>query len=652
MSVSAKDFYVFGPFRLDAVGCVLFDGDRIVALPPKQIATLIVLVKARGAVVDRDTLVSQVWPDTFVEEAGLTRNISQLRKVIEAGGATFIETIPKRGYRFVAPVAIERVEPDTVRLIERVTRIQIDEAFEADDDPARSERRLPAAPAAPPLRRTAIAVVLAVIVIAAAILAWRQSIATSPLLAPESIRTLAILPFRHLNPTDADRYLSVGLADALITRFANLASLTITPTATSIAYGGQSPIDAGRALGVDAVLDGSIQRSTERTRVTVQLIAVRSGRPLWAGSFDENDTEILSIQDSVSTSIAGLLVPNLGNSERERLARRATNSHLAWSAYMRGRALWAARGPRQLDDSVAAFRSAIDADPAFALAYTGLAQSLMAQSSYQYRWAHEVQPRAKEAALQALALDPLLGDAHGVLGGIAFTFDWDWRSAERELTRGLALNPNESSLHQMLSNLLMSRGRLHDSIVAAEAAVRLDPQGFAPNSNLTLMLNWARRYDESIAQGRKTMTLPGIPAFPALMNSATYLLLGRRAEAQSAYEDARRMIGPIPIVIATEARLAAVDGQPARARALLTLLEQDWEKRVVEPVFIAAPYVNAGDHDRALYWLDHAASRRSAYAPYMAIDPSFDALRTDARFVDLMKVVGLADVVDQQGRTR
>lgn len=641
MSLKPKELYAFGPYRLDAAGRVLYLDDRAIPLTPKQIDTLIVLVRARGAVVDRETLVSQVWPETFVEEAGLTRNVSMLRKAIEAGGATYIETLPKRGYRFVAPVEdlLDRVE--TLGVVEQVTSIRIEEEF---DDGDVIERPLIDGTVAPSRRRARVWLATVALLLAGAGALWWNSRPAEPSVG--AVHSVAVLPFRQLNPADTDRYLSIGLADVLITRFANLSSVIVTPTSTVLPYAGHDAITAGKALGVDAVLDGTIQRSAERLRVTVQLLHVATGRPLWAGSFDESATGLLDVEDSVTDSVASLLVPNLGREERARLAKRSTNNPDAWQAYLQGRSLWATRSVEDIERSVVAFEAAIHADPAFALAYAGLAQTRIVQGNYQYRWPRDVYPSAKEAATRALELDGSLADAHGALAAIAWEFDWDWTTAEREFARAITLNPNDATLHQWRAEFLISQARWDEGLREIDTALQLDRQGFAPNSIRSILLYWTRRFQESVDQGAKAMQMAGNNvAMPALYSSASHHWLGQHDEARAMLEKARTTVGDIPVVMAFTARYEMVEGRRDRALAIVAAMEQQRDRTFVEPTFIAATCVDLGDRDRALKWLRQAMADRSPYVPYLAIDPSYQTLHGDERFRDIVGLAGLSEVL-------
>jgi DNA-binding winged helix-turn-helix (wHTH) protein/TolB-like protein/Flp pilus assembly protein TadD len=653
MSLKTREMYAFGVYRLDAAGRVLFRDDQPVPLTPKQIDTLIVLVRAQGAVVDRDRLIKEVWPDTFVEEAGLTRNISALRKALEEGGdgQAYIETLPKRGYRFVAPARLLTDEGAPAFVVERHSAVSIVEETEEqiESDPrmieglARVERRS---------GRVLIGVgAVALVALALAVPAWWRSRA-QPQMRPENVRSIAVLPFRHLTSDEADRYLGVGLADLLVTRFGNLSSITVTSTSTALRYEGKDPLAAGKELGVDAVLDGSIQRSDGRLRVTVQLLSVATGHPLWAGSFDEPVAGFFAVEDAVTNSVTGLLAPRLGRDERDRVARRRTQSPDAWQAYLQGRAWWATRTVDDIEHSIQAFESAIRSDPGYALAYAGLAQSLIIQGDYQYRWPRDVYPKAKEAAVRAIELDGSLADAHGALAEIAWEFDWDWSTAEREFARALELNPNDATLHQWRAEFLTAMGRTEESLAAMDRALALDRLAFAPNSEKATLLFYAHRFAESIAQSERTMSLTGNIAIPVLHASASYHALGREAESRAELEKGRKLVGDIPIVTAMTALHDAIDGKSDRALGLIHGLERQRERNFVDPIFIAGAYLAVGDTGRAMQWVQQAVVDRTVYAAFLAVDPTFDKVHRDPRFVETLRQVGLTDALAAGERAR
>jgi DNA-binding winged helix-turn-helix (wHTH) protein/TolB-like protein len=653
MSLKTREMYAFGAYRLDAAGRVLFREDQPVALTPKQIDTLIVLIRAQGAVVDRDHLIKEVWPDTFVEEAGLTRNISALRKALEESGdgQSYIETLPKRGYRFVAPARLVTDAAVPAFIVERHSAISIVEETEEplDADPRMIEglqhvqRRS---------GRVLIGVgAVALVALALAVPAWWRS-RTEPQRRPENVRSIAVLPFRHLTTDAADRYLGVGLADLIITRLGNLSALTIASTSTALRFEGKDPIAAGREIGVEAVLDGTIQRSAERVRVTVQLLSVATGNPLWAGSFDEPVSDLLTVEDGVVNSVTSLLAPRLGREERERVARRRTQNPDAWQAYLRGRAWWATRTVDDIEHSIQAFESAIRSDPGYALAYAGLAQALIVQGDYQYRWPKDVYPKAKAAAVRAIELDGSLADAHAALASIEWEFDWDWTTAEHEFARALDLNPNDATLHQWRSEFLTAMGRTEEAFSEIERALALDRQGFAPNYVKARLLFYAHRFPESIAQAERTMSLAGNIGFCALLASLSYHELGRETESRAALEKGRSLFGEIAFVTAMTALHNAIDGKGDQALGLIHGLERQRERNFVEPIFIAGAYLAAGDTDRAMQWVQQSIVDRTLYVAYLAVDPTYDKFHRDPRFVETLRQVGLTDALAAGERAR
>jgi len=657
MSLKPQEIYLFGPYRLDAGVLVLFRDERPVPLTPKQVQTLVVLVRAQGSVVSREQLVNEVWPDTFVEEAGLTRNISVLRKALEAdGGPPCIETLPKRGYRFVAAVLRLATETAQVTVIERHATISVvEEIEEIDEAPPLEPAPLRLTGSKPPAsgsRRLLIGVgVVALIAFVLGSIAWRRTPPTD-VAGPEAIRSFAVLPFRHLNPGPNDGYLGVGLADVLITRFANFSAVSVTSTSTALRYQGKDAQAAGRELGVDAVLDGTIRQSDNRVRVTVQLLSVATGLPLWAGSFDEPLGELLLIEDAVSNSVAGLLAPRLGKDERLRLAKRSTANPDAWQAYLRGRALWATRSVADIEESIRLFDTAIRADPGYALAYAGLAQSLIVQGDYQYRWPRDVYPRARQAATRAIELDGSLADAHGALAAIAWEFDWDWSTADHQFTRALALNPNDATLHQWRAEYLVAMGRTAEALTEIDTAIELDRQGFAPNAVKAQILFRAHRFEESAAHAERTMLLPGNVAAVALGASLAYHHLGRVDESRAAIDKARALVGGIPAVVAFTARHDGVSGRRVLALEQIRSLERQRDPGYVDPIFIAGAYLGMADTDHSLQWVRQATIDRSVFAAYLAADPTFEELTADPRFVDILRGVGLLEASERAKQAR
>jgi DNA-binding winged helix-turn-helix (wHTH) protein/TolB-like protein len=511
MSRETPQVYEFGPFRLDARKRLLWRGGEVVPLTPKVFETLRVLVERRGQQVTKDELMREVWGETIVEETNLTANISHLRKALgeKKSDHQYIVTVPGEGYRFVA--GVKEIGGERTALIaqegarasipieEEENGVQEEERFIAA---ARGERRL--------WPRVMTACVLLAVLIAAAVhrLGTRQPEAPAPSGASVPINSIAVLPFKPLAASNRDEPLELGMAETLITRLSNLKEVTVRPMSAVRRYTGleQDAAAAGRELRVESVLDGNIQRAGDRIRVSVRLVRVGDGKQLWAEAFDESFKDIFAVQDSISERVAGALALKLTGEERERLAKRHTKNSEAYQLYLRGRYFWNRGTEEGLRKAIEHFLQALEKDPDYALAYTGLADSYALLGVYGLIPMRESHPKAREAATRALEFDEKLGEAHASLAAVLIDYYWDWAGAERHLERALELNPNYATAHSMYANYLKAFGRFGEAIEEAKRAQGLDP--VSPSSNLTLATTYyfARQYDQAIEQSQGAVT--------------------------------------------------------------------------------------------------------------------------------------------------
>jgi DNA-binding winged helix-turn-helix (wHTH) protein/TolB-like protein/Flp pilus assembly protein TadD len=578
-----------------------------VALSGKAFEILVALLNRAGEVVDKETLMREVWPDTAVEDNNLTVNISWLRKALgEApNDPRYIVTIPGRGYRFIGDLRA----PETA-----------------------------AAQPAPPRRRPShVWIAAAVVSIAVIILVW--------LLAPHggalpNGRSLAVLPFRVLSADARTEYLGVGLADALITRLGNLGDISVRPLNSAMRVADKDPLAAGRELGADTVLDGKVQLANDRVRVTVQLLRVRDGASLWAESFDEQMANPFALEDAVSSRIASSLVHNLSGAQKTHLAKRYTQNRDAYENYLRGRYYALKYTEDGLRKGLDYLHKAIDADPTYALAYSGLADCYYDASNMLFP-PLEAMPKAKAAAQRSVELDPLLAEAHVSLGIVASKFDWDWREADAQFTKALALDPNSAIAHQWYGVYRAEVGDMDRAIAELRRARELDPlsQNIAGYTGNTLY--WARRYPDALAQAQKMIGFD--PAFfPAYITKAWILeALDRPAEAVAACEKARQ-ISPSPWTSAALARAYALDGnRPASEKILQDQLRKSPGEQFVSDYDLATVYAALGDTERAFGALEDAYQSRSEWLSYIKVDPQLDSLRADRRFAAMLQKIGL-----------
>jgi DNA-binding winged helix-turn-helix (wHTH) protein/TolB-like protein len=623
---------VFGPFELDTLARVVYRDGKPVALTPKQVDTLLMLVREHGQVVERERLMREVWPDSFVEEGGLTRNVSAIRKALENNGDEPIETVPKRGYRFVAPVSrkVVVVGPPA-------------------SGPLQAETETPPRQVAAPLASSPTGLkwlwLGAGVVVTVAALALLLVTRDAPGTAAPRVDSLAVLPFRLLSPEATDQYLSVGLADLLTTRLTGLATLSVRPAGATQAFAGVDPVQAGRELGVDAVVDGTLRRDGDRLRLTVQVLDVNAGTPLFAGSFDERAEDALSLENALTDAVLSLLVPRLVAAERTARARSGTTNPEALNHYLNARYLWNTRDPAKLLGAITAFEKAIALDPSFALAYAGLSQAYIVLGDNSFAWPREVFPKAKAAALRALELDGSLADAHLALGEIAWEYDWDWTTAEASLKRALALSPNDPTVHQWLAEFYTAMGRVDESQAAIERAVSLAPRDFSPTALNAQLRYWMHRFDETVTLADRVLGLGGFAPVPLLYKHFALYQLGRVDESRRIFDELTPIIEGLPVYESARALYEWRDGEKAAARARLRRLEARRQSEYVEAHYLASAYLAMGDADAAIRWLNQALDDRSAAVPLLPHDPFLKGLRGDPRFTEWLQRAGLAHVL-------
>ena len=433
--------FEFGPFRIDVRKRTIERDGNAVALSGKAFEILVALLNRAAEVVDKETLLREVWPDTAVEDNNLTVNISWLRKALgeTANDPKYIVTIAGRGYRFIGELRAR----DSVE-----------------------------APSAAASRRRYMWIAIAgVAAVAAAVLTWRLAPRNST--AP-TVRSLAVLPFRVFGASERTDYLGIGLADALITRLGNLGDITVCPLTSAMRAADKDPIAAGRELAAETVVDGNVQFANDRVRVSVRMLRVSDGASLWAESFDEQMTNPFALEDAISSRVATSLLRGLSDPQKTQLAKRYTQNHEAYENYLRGRYYALKYTEEGLRKGIDYLQKAIDADPAYALAYSGLADCYYDASNILFP-PLEAMPKAKAAARRSVELDPMLPEAHVSLGIVASKFDWDWREADAQYKRALALDPNSATAHQWYGVFRAGLGDMDRAIAELKRSAELDP---------------------------------------------------------------------------------------------------------------------------------------------------------------------------------
>jgi DNA-binding winged helix-turn-helix (wHTH) protein/TolB-like protein/Tfp pilus assembly protein PilF len=653
MSQQTSRLFEFGPFRIDTANRLLLRDGKPIALKPKVVDTLLVLVENAGRVLGKDELIEKLWPDTFVEEGNLTQNIYELRKALNSGAEeSYIETLPRRGYRFSGQVKELPFAEGGAPAASRDENGPVSEHGERACQRLKDEKR--EAPSAVPamasdanrsrLSRRWIFICFAVLLGLTALVSYYLfSARTKPSRASSEIKSLAVLPFKPLSAEAADEFMGQGMADALITKLSNSRQISIRPTSAVLRYGtlDKDPVAAGRELGVEAVLDGKVQQVGERVRVTVQLLRVADGASLWAEKFDAKFTDIFGVQDSISDQAARSLTLRLTGNERELMRKHYTENAEAYQAYLQGRYFWNKRNEAGLKTAVEYFQRAIKIDPNYALAYAGLADCYMRLNESAIPMAQESVPRARAAVLKALEIDDGLAEAHATLGFIKFRHDWDFAGADHEFRRSLELDNNYSEAHQWYGFYLLAVGRKDEADGEMTRAQSLDPLSITFNSNLALYLFFTRQFDRSVQQCRKTLEMEPNSYLSRYALGLSYEQQGLIKEAIAEFQKAQeRAPDDVGTTVAIGHALVK-DGGAKDARELLRKLEAYARESYVPPYNIAILHAGLGQKAETLEWLERAFQDRSLRPVWLKSDPRLDFLRQDRELNELVRRVGL-----------
>ncbi|HEV2707877.1 MAG TPA: winged helix-turn-helix domain-containing protein [Pyrinomonadaceae bacterium] len=648
MSEQESHFFEFGPFRADIKERLLYRDGEVVPLSPKVFETLLVLIERRGHVLEKAELMEILWPDSFVEESSLSQNISRLRKALGEGGAAerhYIETLPKRGYRFVACVTEVRhadTESAPRPLSSAETLVADEKSIPARDDaPVLDATAAAAAPSKPCVAhrtwRSYVTFACILLISATTFLLFARACERRPARTGLQAKSIAVLPFKTLGADGETEILGLGMADALIIKLSKLPQPSVLPTGSIFKYTkrDKDALSIGRELGVDAVLDGTVQRAGDRVRITAQLIKLSDEKVIWSGTFDEQCSGIFALQDSLSEQLAVALTSELTNRDRERLAGHLTQNVEAYQDYLMGVYFWNRRTEENLVKAIGYLERAVGKDANFAMAHAVLADCyyLSGINNYKIMSRSEAIGKAHESARSALALDERLAEAHTTMAGIR-SYHRDYEAAEKEFRRAIELNPNYSLAHVRYGYLLFGLLQLENAVSEMKRARELDPASPITNAALAYMLRVARDYDGAIRYNRIALELQEDIMGARAGIAESYIHKGMPQEALAEIEK----LGETDPLLALQlkAYAFAVSGRQAEAAAIVSNLQQSKDHHAVPAYNYALIYANLGDKDRAFEWLkkDSLLDAREAMLKF---DPEMDPLRNDPRYAEMLK---------------
>jgi len=580
--------YEFGGFRLHPADRQLLDGDRPIPLTPKVFDTLVLLVQRGGSLIEKDEFLARIWPDTIVEEVGLAHNISQLRRVLDKGthSASFIQTVPKKGYRFTAPITVQPVARQTN---ERPSGIVLGVLpFDNLTDDAE-----------------------------------REYLADS--LTEEVIAALGQI--------DPDRLVVIG----------RTSMMTYKRTTKPIA-------EIGRELNASYLLETSIRAEAGRLRVIAKLIRVRDQTATWAASFDAEPVSLLTFQCELSTAIAEHVRVRLRPDYLGALARRQTPSADAYDCYLRGRYFWNQLTPTTNARAIQYFERAIASDPDYALAWSGISFAVLGSSMNSDMPPAAVLPRAKDAAARALKADPGLPDAHAVMGYVGFLFEWDWVAAEAALRKAIALDHACALGHRMLGHLLSQTGRHAEARSALQRLCQIDPLYSMNHAMASQVAFQARDYDSALEHAQQAVVIDPEFWIGHMELGQAYERLSAADLALDALMSASRLSGGNSKPISLRAYVLATTGRADDARELLKMLQAVSRDRYVPPFAIALVHAGLGDREQMFEWLDRACAARDVHLIFLTVDPKWDPYRFDPRFQAILARCGFPFIPDTSPR--
>jgi TolB-like protein/DNA-binding winged helix-turn-helix (wHTH) protein/tetratricopeptide (TPR) repeat protein len=609
-----------------------------------------ILLERPGEVVTREELRSRVWTDESFGDFDQAVNIAiaKLRSALgdSAENPRFIETLPKRGYRFIADVSVVDADARPKRPESAAGHSSATEAWDKDDsnDDSNKDKLRGAGLTVEPKRRLwpglGVLITLTLVLILPILFAL---LLRSGARTPTGIRSLAVLPLDNLSGDASQNYFADGMTDELITDLAQISALRVISRTSVMAYkGARKPLpQIARELNVDAVVEGTVLHSGDQVRITAQLIEASTDKHLWSRSYEGEFRDTLVLQNRVAREIADQIRINLTPQEQAALKNVRVVNPEAYESYLKGRYFWNKRTADGLKAAQAYFNQAIEEDQKYAQAYSGLADTYALLGDWQYAvmTPKEAFPKAKAAAIKALELDSALGEAHNSLAFVLDGFDWDFDSAGKEFQRAIELNPGYATAHHWYAWHLSLLGRYDEAIAEMRKAENLDPLSLIINSDLAELLVLAHSYDESMQQSRKTIEMDPNFALAHSQLAQAYIQKHMYAEAVAELQKAVQLSGGSPTCIANLARAYAVSGNRSEAKKLLSDLKKRSNPGYSNASEIAIIYASLGNTDQAMDWLEKGYEER--FNPGVLLRPGFDPLRSDARFQNLVHRIGL-----------
>ena len=642
----------FGVYEVDLRSSELRKQGRKVKLQEQPFRILALLLEQRGEVVTREELRKRLWSDDTFVDFDHSLNTAVMRLRVSLGDSSdnprFIETLPRHGYRFIAP--LEEVVPDRdAEVVDEVASLEAPRQIEGGVLVPNSWNGDMAQPKGRP-RGTWRGLLLAgLIALTASALLWlslrpgrNSKEAAVPL---NAVKSVVVLPFENLSGDKDQQYFTDGMTDELIAHLAKVRSLRVISRTSAMEYKGthKTLSEIARDLNVDAVVEGTVLRAGNRVRITAELVQVATDRHLWAETYQSELGDILKLQSEVASAIVNEIRINLTPEDQQRLASTRPVSAEGYEDYLKGRFYWNKRSEEGLNKAIEYFQLATQKDPHSALAFAGLADcySIIGSAIVGTVPAREVAPKARAAALQALELDGSLAEAQTSLATVRFNYDWDWAAAANGFRRSIELNPSYATAYQRYSLYLAALGHTQESLSQMNRARDLDPLSISTNFSLGWRLYMGRQYDQAIEQLRNTLDMDPNFTLPRMVLGQAYEQKGAYPQAIAELQKAVSISHDSPPMLGALGHAYGLAGMRPEAEKILSQLGEQSQKKYVSPFYIALVYAGLHENKQSLDWLEKAYEDHSNAIIFMKVDPELSGLRSEPRFQELLRRLAL-----------
>lgn len=619
----------FAEFELDTIHRKFFRDGEVVPLHSKAFDLLTFLVQNRGRVVSKDEILDSVWEGSFVEESNLLVQISNLRKALgeTKNNSRFLVTIPGKGYKFVADID----ENDLIIETHSLAELTIEETIPAQLTFPKKKH----------FSRWGLAAIAVFLICLLGYFSYRlySESSRNELVSKTSVSSIAVLPFQFIQSEAQNEGLELGLTESLINRLSSLKNVSIRPLSAVRKYTPENRDFAkiGNDLKVDSVLEGNIQTVGNRIRLTCRLLNPKTGETIWNEQIDEDFTEIFAVQDKISDRVISSLQIVLSEKEKSRLAKNEKQNIEAYKKYLTARHHWNKRNAEGFYESIKFYKEALDIDPTFALAYSGIADSYLLIGLYGIEPTTEAFPKARSAAEKALQINPESAEAFVSLAMVDYLFRYDWKKAEEHFRLAIELKPSYSTGHHWFGLFLAMNGRTDEALKHLSQAKELDPLSSSINTDVAFAYYLGNQFDKAIEQLEKTLKLS--PDFPNALNhlGMNQVAVRKFAEAMINFEKAKQFsdgrAGTAELVWGN-----GFAGNKEKARELLAEIRKN-EK--ISPFDLAVIYTSLGEKEKALEYLEEAYQKRDPLLVPIKVYPPFESLRQESKFIELLKKMNL-----------